>query len=65
MSDELHPSDLELSVEPETGIDQLRLDLTRRVAAEAFGVAMLIGAGIGSGIMRRLSPTTTRRASND
>lgn len=51
MSDEVHPGDLALS--------------TRRVAAEAFGVAMLIGAGIGSGIMRRLSPTTTRRASND
>jgi arsenate reductase len=51
MSDELHPSDLELSVEPETGTGQLRLDLIRRLAAEAFGTGMLIVAVIGSGIM--------------
>ncbi len=51
MSDELHPSDLELSVEPETGTGQLRLDLVRRLAAEAFGTGMLIVAVIGSGIM--------------
>ncbi len=51
MSDELHPSDLELSIELETGTGQLRLDLTRRLAAEAFGTGMLIVAVIGSGIM--------------
>ena len=51
MSDELHPSDLDLSVEPETGTGQLGLDLTRRLAAEAFGTGMLIVAVIGSGIM--------------
>jgi arsenate reductase len=51
VSDELHPSDLELSVEPETGTGQLRLDLVRRLAAEAFGTGMLIVAVIGSGIM--------------
>lgn len=50
MSDELHPTDLELSVEPETGTGELRLDLIRRLAAEAFGTAMLIVAVIGSGI---------------
>ena len=51
MSDELHPSDLELSDELETGTGRLRLDLTRRLAAEAFGTGMLIVAVIGSGIM--------------
>ncbi len=51
MNDELHPSDLDLSVEPETGTGQLGLDLTRRLAAEAFGTGMLIVAVIGSGIM--------------
>jgi arsenate reductase len=51
MNDELHPSDQELSLEPETGTGELRLDLTRRLAAEAFGTAMLIVAVIGSGIM--------------
>jgi glycerol uptake facilitator-like aquaporin len=57
MSDPLHPSDLELSLEPETGTGGLRLDLTRRLAAEAFGTGMLIVAVIGSGIAAgRLSP---------
>jgi glycerol uptake facilitator-like aquaporin len=51
VSDELHPSDLELSVELETGVGRLNLDLTRRLAAEAFGTGMLIVAVIGSGIM--------------
>ena len=51
MSDELHPSDLELSVELETGTGELRLDLIRRLAAEALGTAMLIVAVVGSGIM--------------
>ena len=51
MTDELHRSDLELGVEIETGIGQLRLDLTRRLVAEGFGTAMLVVAVIGSGIM--------------
>lgn len=51
MSDDRHPSDLELSVEVETGTGALRLDLARRLAAEGFGTAMLIVAVIGSGIM--------------
>jgi glycerol uptake facilitator-like aquaporin len=51
VSDELHPSDLELSAQVETGTGALRLDLTRRLAAEAFGTGMLIVAVIGSGIM--------------
>ncbi len=51
MSDELHPSDLELSAQVETGTGALRLDLSRRLAAEAFGTGMLIVAVIGSGIM--------------
>ena len=51
MTDELHRSDVELGVEIETGIGQLRLDLTRRLVAEGFGTAMLIVAVIGSGIM--------------
>ena len=60
MTDELHRSDLELGVEIETGIGQLRLDLTRRLVAEGFGTAMLIVAVIGSGIMAsRLSTGDT------
>jgi glycerol uptake facilitator-like aquaporin len=56
--DPLHPTDLELSLEVETGTGALRLDLTRRLAAEALGTAFLIVAVIGSGIMAsRLSPT--------
>jgi len=50
MTDELHPSDAELGLEVETGTGTLRLDLTRRLAAEAFGTGMLIVAVIGSGI---------------
>jgi glycerol uptake facilitator-like aquaporin len=49
-TDELHPTDADLAVEVETGTGELRLDLTRRLAAEAFGTAMLIVAVIGSGI---------------
>lgn len=48
--DELHPSDEELARRIETGTGALRLDLTRRLAAEAFGTAMLVVAVIGSGI---------------
>ncbi len=57
MIDPLHPTDVELSVQPETGIGQLRLDLARRMVAEAIGTCLLIIAVIGSGIMAsRLSP---------
>ena len=44
-------------MQAETGAGQLRLDLARRLAAEALGTALLIIAVIGSGIMAsRLSP---------
>ena len=58
MTDELHPTDDASSrVEVETGTGQLRLDLARRLAAEALGTGLLIMAVIGSGIMAsRLSP---------
>jgi len=47
----------ELDVLPETGTGTLRLDLVRRLAAEALGTAFLIVAVVGSGIMAsRLSP---------
>ncbi len=49
--------DEELALEPETGTGALRLDLTRRVVAEAVGTGFLVMAVIGSGIMaQRLSP---------
>ncbi len=58
IEDPLHPTDIELSVEVETGTGALRLDLTRRLAAEALGTAFLIVAVIGSGIMAsQLSPS--------
>ena len=42
---------------PETGMGRLRLDLVRRLAAEALGTGLLIVAVVGSGIMAsRLSP---------
>jgi len=57
MSELLPLPDDDLSLEPETGTGQLRLDLARRLAAEALGTAFLIIAVIGSGIMAsRLSP---------
>jgi glycerol uptake facilitator-like aquaporin len=57
MSDRLHPTDDELSVQAETGIGQLRLDLVRRLVAEAVGTCLLIIAVVGSGIMAsRMSP---------
>jgi glycerol uptake facilitator-like aquaporin len=49
-ADEGPPSDDALAVAVETGTGQLRLDLTRRLAAEAFGTAILIVAVVGSGI---------------
>jgi glycerol uptake facilitator-like aquaporin len=48
MTGELDPVDL--STAAETGTGSLRLDLGRRLAAEAFGTGMLIVAVIGSGI---------------
>ena len=57
MIDPLHPSDAELSTQPETGTGGLGLDLARRLTAEALGTALLIIAVVGSGIMAsRLSP---------
>jgi glycerol uptake facilitator-like aquaporin len=51
------PDDAQLDVEVETGTGALRLDLTRRLFAEALGTGFLIIAVIGSGIMAsRLSP---------
>lgn len=49
--------DEKLALAPETGTGTLRLDLSRRLAAEALGTGLLIVAVIGSGIMAsRLSP---------
>ena len=57
MTDRFHPTDAALSIEVETGTGQLRLDLNRRLVAEALGTAFLIIAVVGSGIMAsRLSP---------
>jgi glycerol uptake facilitator-like aquaporin len=47
----------ELAQQPETGTGGLRLDLARRLTAEALGTGLLIIAVVGSGIMAsRLSP---------
>src|SRR6476661_8942471 len=47
----------DLAAAPETGTGSLRLDLARRLAAEALGTGLLVVAVIGSGIMAsRLSP---------
>ena len=57
MSDPLHPGDAGFVLQRETGKGQMRLDLARRLVAEALGTALLIIAVIGSGIMAsRLSP---------
>jgi arsenate reductase len=53
------PTDDELAVQVETGTGQLRLDLVRRLAAEALGTGLLIVAVIGSGI------AASRLSSND
>lgn len=51
----LNPDDL--AVLPETGTGTFRLDLARRLTAEALGTAFLVTAVVGSGIMAsRLSP---------
>jgi len=41
----------DLAHEPETGTGGRRLDLTRRLAAEALGTGLLVVAVVGSGIM--------------
>jgi len=58
MTELVEPTELDSSVLPETGTGTSRLDLTRRLAAEAVGTGFLIIAVVGSGIMAsRLSPT--------
>lgn len=57
MTDQLDPPAAVLAHETETGTGALRLDLPRRLLAEALGTALLIVAVVGSGIMAsRLSP---------
>jgi glycerol uptake facilitator-like aquaporin len=57
VSDLTPATDEALEILPETGTGALRLDLTRRLAAEALGSAFLVVAVVGSGIMAsRLSP---------
>lgn len=51
MAAAIEPTDAELAVLPETGTGALRLDLTRRLTAEALGSAFLLIAVVGSGIM--------------
>jgi len=41
----------DLAHEPETGVGGLRLDLARRLTAEALGTGLLLVAVVGSGIM--------------
>lgn len=51
------PTEQDLALAAETGTGTLRLDLARRVVAEALGTAFLVAAVIGSGIMAtQLSP---------
>jgi glycerol uptake facilitator-like aquaporin len=50
VSDDLRVGDDDLAHRIETGTGELRLDLVRRLAAEAFGTAMLLVAVVGSGI---------------
>lgn len=59
VADVLRPSDEQLSHRVETGTGELRLDLTRRLAAEGLGTGLLIVAVIGSGI------AASRLSSND
>jgi arsenate reductase len=51
MTGTVDPTEAELAVLPETGTGELRLDLARRLAAEALGSAFLLIAVVGSGIM--------------
>ena len=58
MRDALHPTVDELGLPAETGTGHFRLDLLRRLVAEALGTALLIVAVVGSGIMAsRRSPS--------
>jgi len=59
MSDTPEPDAAELSVLPETGTGTLRLDLARRLTAEALGSAFLLIAVVGSGIMASNLSTDT------
>ncbi len=51
MTEHLPVDPTTLAEAPETGTGGLRLDLVRRVAAEALGTALLVMAVVGSGIM--------------
>lgn len=51
MTSTVEPTEAELAVLPETGTGELRLDLARRLTAEAIGTAFLLIAVVGSGIM--------------
>lgn len=54
-----YPDETALTIAVETGTGALRLDLVRRLAAEALGTGLLVMAVIGSGIMAsRLSTDT-------
>lgn len=54
-----YPDETALTLAVETGTGGLRLDLVRRLAAEALGTGLLVMAVIGSGIMAsRLSTDT-------
>lgn len=59
MSDASEPSFDDLTLLPETGTGTLRLDLARRLTAEALGSAFLLIAVVGSGIMASNLSTDT------
>ncbi|HWJ63718.1 MAG TPA: MIP/aquaporin family protein [Acidimicrobiales bacterium] len=59
MADSTEPTPAELTVLPETGTGTLRLDLARRLTAEALGSAFLLIAVVGSGIMATNLSTDT------
>lgn len=59
MTGSIEPTPAELGVLPETGTGTLRLDLARRLTAEALGSAFLLIAVVGSGIMATNLSTDT------
>ncbi len=59
MTDTSEPTGADLAVLPETGTGTLRLDLARRLVAEALGSAFLLIAVVGSGIMASNLSTDT------
>jgi len=59
MTDTTEPTPADLAVLPETGTGTLRLDLARRLTAEALGSAFLLIAVVGSGIMATNLSTDT------